>query len=112
MGRRPKTAAQIIDHKLGYGRLKTKRKEYEFFARWPQIVGPEIAAVTLPEKILRGSTLVVRVLDDAWTQELTLRSREILRLLLDNGVHLAEIKFLTGNPQQIRRRSPGTAGAK
>ena len=53
---------------------------YQFVLRWAEIVGEDIAARTKPEA-LRGDTLVVRVCDSAWAQELTFQKDVILNRL-------------------------------
>jgi predicted nucleic acid-binding Zn ribbon protein len=49
-------------------------------ARWPEIVGEDVAAHSTPD-VLRGRTLDVGVDSPAWSHALTLRREELLARL-------------------------------
>lgn len=48
---------------------------------WPQLVGEQIAAVTLPRSISANGTLWVWVTTNAWMTELSLLEPELLKAL-------------------------------
>ena len=48
---------------------------------WPELVGPQIAAVTEPTSIAADGTMFVRVTTNAWMNELSLMEPELLRAL-------------------------------
>lgn len=98
-------AGDILEKTLGLKRLSGKLARYQAFPEWPNIVGEEIANISLPEKITRGRVLVVRVVDAAWAQELALKKQELLNLLFaaKTGTLIQDITFITGDPGSIRR---------
>jgi predicted nucleic acid-binding Zn ribbon protein len=68
---------------------------YQFVVRWPEIVGEEISKRAKPE-CLRGSTLVIRVCNSAWAQELSFQKQVILNRLErfnDYGKKITDIRF-------------------
>lgn len=103
--RNPKNVGAILDKTLQVYHLSHKIKEYAAFPFWAEAVGEELAAVTAPEKILRGRVLVVRVIDSVWSQELSLRKDEILERVRQLGIGpvLEDIRFVTGNPKTLRK---------
>jgi predicted nucleic acid-binding Zn ribbon protein len=50
-------------------------------ADWAALVGPTVAAVTVPEAVARDGTLFVRVKTAPWMQELQFMTPEILQRL-------------------------------
>ena len=100
----PTSVSSVLASTLGAYRLDKKLEQYAAFPEWPRIVGEEIAAVTVPEKIIRGNTLVVRVLDAVWAQELSMMKNDILDRIFQLGVGatIDDIRFATGNPKQFR----------
>jgi predicted nucleic acid-binding Zn ribbon protein len=48
---------------------------------WDRLVGPQIAAVTRPERVTADGTLFVRVATSAWMTELQLMTPEIMARL-------------------------------
>lgn len=68
---------------------------YQFVSCWDDIVGKEIAKRARPE-YLRGGTLVVRVCNSAWAQELSFQKQVILKRLqrfADPAVTVKDIAF-------------------
>ncbi|MCC6220118.1 MAG: DUF721 domain-containing protein [Deltaproteobacteria bacterium] len=86
--------------------LEKKIKQYEVLLHWTEIVGGKIAAVSKPEKIVRGKILVVKVSDGIWAQELALRKAEILEKfrLVPNGPTFEDIRFIVSGPTDFQRR--------
>lgn len=62
---------------LGLARLV---EEHDVFREWPERVGGEIALVARPYRV-DGDTLLVRVDNSAWVNELSLRQNELLARL-------------------------------
>ena len=68
---------------------------YQFVLHWKDIVGEEIAKRSTPDS-LRSKTLVVRVKDSAWAQELSFQKDVILKRLqrfLSDGQSVEDIMF-------------------
>lgn len=99
-----KLIADVIGGAFSAYHLKGKVKEYAAFPYWEEIVGPDLAKVAIPERIIRRKVLVVRVLDAVWAQDLTLRKDELLSKLTEfgEGALLQDIKFVTGNPRTVK----------
>ncbi len=57
--------------------LERKVKEYEIIARWPELVGENVASATIPEKI-QDEILLVRVKNSSWRHELLYLKNHIL----------------------------------
>lgn len=53
----------------------------EVIPEWARLVGPQIAAVAIPERIAADGTLFVRVKTHAWMTELQLMTPEIIARL-------------------------------
>ena len=76
--RRPssKSLASAIDEVIDTFSL-TKVRQYDALTRWGEIVGEQIARVSEPVRIDKG-TLIVRVSNGPWRNELTLMKSTIL----------------------------------
>ena len=71
---------------------------YQFVLHWEEIVGEEIAKRAVPECV-RGDTLVVRVKDSAWAQELSFQKNVILKRLAHYSgkeLKLNDVHFYVG----------------
>ena len=106
----PKSIADILAVAAKRPDLKAQFDRYAAFPHWAEIVGPEIAKVAFPEKIIRKRILVIRVLDSAWAQELSLQRESLLEKVaaFEKGAQIEEIRFLTGNPRQFAARGRGS----
>ncbi len=102
---KPKSSGDILDSVLKYHRLEKKLEEYSAFPYWEELVGSEIAKVAIPEKIIAGKVLVVRVADAVWAQELAFRKPEFIEKLvgLQTGALIQDIRFVTGNPRDFAK---------
>lgn len=102
--RSPKNAGEILEKAFGYGAVKKKVQEYAAIPYWEEIVGPEIAKVAVPEKIVRGKVLKIRVLDSVWAQELSLMKTKILDDIhrLGKGAIIEDLSFIIGNPKSFK----------
>ncbi len=58
--------------------MEETAKRYEAITKWEEIVGPKVAAVTIPERVSHGN-LIVKVTSSVWKYELTMRKQEILQ---------------------------------
>lgn len=103
--RRVASVSDVLQSALGKFRIAKKVAEYSAFPHWEEIVGPEIAAVAVPEKIIRGKVLVIRVFDAAWAQELSMQKRELLDKLnnFGSGAVIEDLHFLTGSSQRNKQ---------
>lgn len=64
---------------------------------WPELVGPQIAAVTRAESVTPDGLLRVRVATSAWATELRLMTPRILaRLNPGRSARIREIRWMTG----------------
>ena len=94
----PGAVDQILKSALKAAGLDDKIAKYSFVSAWPEIVGEEIARRSRPECI-RGKTLVVRVADSVWAQELTFHKKTILARVqrhLKDDTSLDDVAFLVG----------------
>ena len=76
-GRKPKRIADILSRlvaKKGYGRLQATT---EFQKAWAESVGPELAKLSKPGRLRRG-TLEVTVRNSAVSQELQFNKQQVL----------------------------------
>ncbi|HYM19897.1 MAG TPA: DUF721 domain-containing protein [Candidatus Kapabacteria bacterium] len=74
----PKTISSVLERTLHVYGLKENAERYEALTHWAEIVGDQVAAVAVPERI-KGTALIVRVESSVWKYELTMRTREILQ---------------------------------
>ena len=58
--------------------MEETAKKYEAITKWEEIVGPKVAAVTIPERVSHGN-LIVKVTSSVWKYELTMRKQDILQ---------------------------------
>ena len=78
--RDPEVLNKVIDLAFKRFGLAGEVNKYKFVLHWGEIVGPEIAKRSKPE-YLKGSTLVVKVTDSAWSQELSFHKNVIISRL-------------------------------
>lgn len=76
----------------------TKRvQQAGIIEEWPELVGPQIAAVTAPESVTPDGVLRVRVATAAWANELSLMSPKILaRLNAGRTGRVKQIRWIPG----------------
>jgi predicted nucleic acid-binding Zn ribbon protein len=77
---RPLSFDQLLPNTLKEFGMEKKAKSYSVLTNWSEIVGEQVAAVTVAESVERG-VLNVRVTNTVWRYELTMRKREILSKL-------------------------------
>jgi len=77
--------------------LAAKVEAASALTEWPARVGPQIAAVTVPESVTPDGVLRVRVASAAWANELSLMSPRILaRLNAGRQGRVKEIRWVPG----------------
>ena len=103
--RAPKSVGDVLAGTLQSYTLKLKAKEYAAFPHWQEIVGEQIASVAIPEKIVGGRVLKVRVIDAVWAQELSLMKTELLERIhrFGKGAMVDDIRFTIGNPKSFQK---------
>ena len=97
--RRVASALDRVLEELGLARVV---EQHAVFSEWESRVGAEIAAIAKPYRI-DGDTLIVRVENAAWMNELSLRQNEVMARL-NEGRRRARIDRL------VLRLDPGTRG--
>ena len=96
--KRPIAAASVLNSVLKRYGLDREIARYQFVLKWEEIVGKEIARRTRPE-CLRGGSLVVRVSNSVWAQELSFYKPVILNRLkkhLPVGEMVKDLTFYVG----------------
>ena len=94
----PTAVQSILKAVLKRHGLDEKIARYGFVAKWPEIVGEDVAKRSRPERF-RGRTLVVRVTDSVWAQELSFHKKTIITRLkrhLAKNQQLDDIVFVVG----------------
>ena len=86
------------------------------FARWAEIVGPEIGAHSTPESLTDG-TLVVRTDSTAWATQLKLLAATVVRRLNEElGTGTVTVVEVLGPHAPTwkhgRRKAPGSRGPR
>jgi predicted nucleic acid-binding Zn ribbon protein len=76
--RPPERLADVVSRFLRQSGLGERIKQSSALDDWPELVGPDIAAVTQPVSISQDGTLLVAVRNHAWMNELTMMERELL----------------------------------
>lgn len=78
-------ALDSVLERLGLSRVV---EQHDVFRTWAERVGPEIARAARPHRV-DGDTLILRVANSAWMNELSLRQGELLRRLNAGRTHSA-----------------------
>jgi predicted nucleic acid-binding Zn ribbon protein len=79
--KRPEAIGNIVASWLGDSGLAARVAQAGIIPEWQSLVGPQIAAVTVPQSITANGTLFVHVTTNAWMNELSLLEPELLRSL-------------------------------
>ena len=74
----PVAVAEALRGYLARSGLAKRLGQAQVIPEWPDLVGPEIAAVSSPESVSPDGTLFVRVATSAWMNELQLMTPEIM----------------------------------
>jgi len=79
--KKPEPIGNLVASWLGESGLAKRIEQAAVIPEWPHLVGPQIAAVTIPKSITANGTLFVSVTTNAWMNELSLLEPELLRSL-------------------------------
>jgi predicted nucleic acid-binding Zn ribbon protein len=84
--------------------IDEKLQSYQFVLVWKEIVGVDIARRTRPECIERG-TLIVRVCDSAWAQELSFRKEMLIGRMAEHlpDADITDIRFYVDGQRYNRQ---------
>jgi predicted nucleic acid-binding Zn ribbon protein len=88
----------ILEKVLNRRGLGERVQRYEFMQHWDKIVGGALAAVCKPE-YLSNKTLVVRVLNSGWAQELAFLKPIVIQKVcgyLPKGKGIEDVVFRVG----------------
>lgn len=93
----PTALADALNSFLKQAGLTKRVQQAGIIEQWPELVGPQIAAVTAPESVTPDGLLRVRVATAAWANELSLMSPKILaRLNAGRSGRVKEIRWVPG----------------
>ena len=79
--RKPAMLGDVLAGLLEQSGLAERVEQAALLPEWPELVGPQIAAVTEPRSVSADGTLWVAVRTHAWMTELSLLEPELLRKL-------------------------------
>jgi predicted nucleic acid-binding Zn ribbon protein len=96
--KRPLTPlAQVLEEYLKSSGLGKGVERAEVVQRWPELVGPQIAAVTQAESVSDDGVLRVRVATAPWASELSLMTPRILaRVNAGRSGRINSIRWIAG----------------
>jgi predicted nucleic acid-binding Zn ribbon protein len=76
--KRPEKLSEVLSGWLKTSGLGHRLAQAGVVAAWPELVGPQIAAVAQADAVSADGTLWVRVASAAWRQELQLMTPDII----------------------------------
>ncbi len=102
----PRSVGDLLGFAFRSPVIREKLQQYSAFPRWEEIVGPELAEVTIPEKIVRGKVLYLRVIDSVWAQEIALMKPQLLEQIrrCGTGAVIEDIRCTISNPKAFAER--------
>jgi predicted nucleic acid-binding Zn ribbon protein len=74
----PQLVGELIGKYLARSGLAGKLESASVLPQWPELVGPQISAVTEPQRVADG-VLIVAVRSSAWLMELNMMKAELMR---------------------------------
>ncbi len=72
----------VINELISDLNIKKNIRKFNIFNHWSEIVGTDVAKRTKPIKIFKD-TLIIKVANSVWANELSLMSRQILKKIND-----------------------------
>jgi len=75
---KPTSVGEALDAYLARSGFGRRLQQAQIIPDWPQLVGPQIAAVTRPESVAPDGTLFVYVATSPWMTELQLMAPAIM----------------------------------
>ena len=105
MAAKPRHISGVIDRAVLFAGIKEKFDQYSIVPDWPNIAGSDFATVSYPEKIVRGKTLVVKVIDSTWAQEMEFRKSEMIDRIfkLKRGALIEDVRFVVVGPKDFSK---------
>jgi predicted nucleic acid-binding Zn ribbon protein len=101
--RRPASLADALASYLRRSGFAKRVQQASVIDAWPDLVGPQIAAVTSPESVTQDGVLRVRVATAAWANELSLMTPRILARVNDGRQgRVKEIRWVPGPLERAR----------
>ncbi|MHA1569141.1 MAG: DUF721 domain-containing protein [Alphaproteobacteria bacterium] len=96
-GRGVKNSTEVMQKTARSFKLKGVIDRHRLFALWEEIVGKRLYNICRPERLV-GDTLVVRVVDSVWGQELKMFTGEILANIaeLTGSDKVQKLRMVTG----------------
>jgi hypothetical protein len=103
--KKPQNIENILAKVLKNKKITEKARSFDFITSWEKIVGEEYARVSTPERLNKG-LLTVRVIDNVYSQELSMQKPLFLEKLTELGYSgaVSDIKFVSGNPREFKTR--------
>ncbi len=99
----PSTLADALASYLKRSGFAKRIQQAGVIEAWPELVGPQIAAVTAPESVTPDGLLRVRVATAAWANELSLMTPRILARINDGRQgRVKEIRWVPGSLDRAR----------
>jgi predicted nucleic acid-binding Zn ribbon protein len=74
----PQLVGELVGKYLARSGLDAKLEAASVLPQWPELVGPQISAVTNPQRVSEG-VLIVAVRSSAWIMELNMMKMELMK---------------------------------
>ncbi len=101
--RRPSSLADALASDLRRSGFAKRIQQAGVIEAWPDLVGPQIAAVTAPESVTQDGVLRVLVATAAWANELSRMTPRILARVNDGRQgRVKEIRWVPGPLERPR----------
>jgi predicted nucleic acid-binding Zn ribbon protein len=102
--KKPTSLSDALASYLKQSGFSRRLQQAEVVEAWPELVGPQIAAVTAPESVTPDGVLRVRVATAAWATELSLMTPRILARI--NAGRTGRVKEIRWVPAPLDRPRP------
>ncbi len=102
--KKPTALTEALASYLKKSGFSRRLQQAEVVEAWPELVGPQIAAVTAPESVTPDGVLRVRVATAAWATELGLMTPRILARI--NAGRTGRVKEIRWVPAPLERPRP------
>jgi predicted nucleic acid-binding Zn ribbon protein len=79
--KRPSAIGDVLAGVLAQSGIAARIEQATIIPEWPSLVGPQIAAVTVPQSVTADGTLFVAVTTNAWMMELSMMEPDLLLAL-------------------------------
>ena len=93
----PLPLSEALSRYLAQSGWSKRLEQASVLDQWAELVGPQIAAVTVPESVTPDGVLRVRVATAPWANELSLMTPRILARLNDGRTgRIREVRWVPG----------------